>query len=743
MGFGSRFMVWLLLLGLPLGGVSASGIWSERLPDVAARSAAVPAFQYRSLQADRPALESLLATAPLEFTASEGAPLQLPLPDGSFARFSVEESPIMAPELARRYPEIRTYSVRGIDQPTATGRLDLTPQGFHAMLDTPAGVIFIDPDDQGGYRSYFKRDYVLAARGELSSRPYCVLQEVEQEHGWEQRVAEVSALAQRLTGQRRVYRLAVAATGEYTQFHGGTNAQALDAIVTAINRVNQIYGRDLAIQFQLVADNDRIIYTDSASDPYDNSSAFDMLGQNQANLDRVIGSDNYDIGHVFSTYGGGIAVVPSACSPHQKAKGVSGRRNPSGESFFIDFVAHEIGHQFAADHTFNGSDGACISAQRVAASAVEPGSGTTIMAYAGICGAENLQYNTDATFHAWSIQQVNDYVASGGSCGTLVATGNTPPSVDAGADYIIPRQTPFRLLGAANDTDGDELSFQWDGLDRGAVTSPETLGSDLGADPASGNNPLFRSFLPKSSGERTFPRISQLLLGLDENDSTSAKGETLPASARVMNFRLTVRDGNSGVAADDVRISVDSASGPLEITGGELVSGTSLMGGGTYSLEWSTNTTAICGNMTVELLSLSSDYASYCDGTDLPELILGSFANAAGSAMVTLPDLQIDRARVRLACSDNIFFTLSDGLSIEVQGNGVPVAGRCKATDGATLEHGTQYSDASDALGAGAEAGRSEGGGGGLFWMPLMLLLAGSWGLAGWLRQPTSCSAGA
>ncbi|WP_240991672.1 reprolysin-like metallopeptidase [endosymbiont of Tevnia jerichonana] len=746
MWLGLRVVVGaVLLMSTPVSWASVGSVW-EDLPreDLAGRRTVDEVLYYRRLQADHAALQQRLAAAPQELLARQGVELSLPLPDGRSSRFSVMESPVMAPELARRYPDIRTFSVTGLDDPAATGRLDLTPDGFHAMINMTAGTLFIDPDISGGYRAYYKRDLLLAGRGgEADERSLCAVHEVHYQDDPAGHSAALDGLALRSGEGRRLYRLAVAATGEYTQAMGGTVEAALSAIVTAINRVNQIYGRDLAIQFQLVADNDRIIYTDSASDPYDNSSAFDMLGQNQANLDRVIGSDNYDIGHVFSTYGGGIAVVPSACSPHQKAKGVSGRRNPSGESFFIDFVAHEIGHQFAADHTFNGSDGACISAQRVAGSAVEPGSGTTIMAYAGICGAENLQYNTDATFHAWSIQQVNDYVASGGSCGTLVATGNTPPSVDAGADYIIPRQTPFRLLGAANDTDGDELSFQWDGLDRGAVTSPETLGSDLGADPVSGNNPLFRSFLPKSSGERIFPRISQLLLGLDENDSTSAKGETLPASARVMNFRLTVRDGNSGVAADDVRISVDNASGPLEITGGELVSGASLMGDGTYSLEWSTNTTAICGNMTVELLSLSSDYASYCDGTDLPELILGSFANAAGSAMVTLPDLQIDRARVRLACSDNIFFTLSEGLSIEVQGNGVPVASRCKATDGTTLEHGAQFSDASDALGAGAEAGRSEGGGGGLFWMPLMLLLAGSWGLAGWLRQPTSCSAGA
>jgi len=720
MGFGSRFVVWLLLLGLPLGGVSAGGIWSERLPDVAARSATVPAFQYRSLQADRPALESLLATAPLEFTASEGAPLQLPLPDGSFARFSVEESPIMAPELARRYPEIRTYSVRGIDQPTATGRLDLTPQGFHAMLDTPAGVIFIDPDDQGGYRSYFKRDYVLAARGELSSRPYCVLQEVEQD--WEQRVAEASALAQRLitlTGQRRVYRLAVAATGEYTQFHGGTNAQALDAIVTAINRVNQIYGRDLAIQFELVANNDSLIYIDGATDPYTNTDVATMLSENQANLDSVIGSANYDIGHVFGTGSGGIARVGSSCAGGIKAQGATGSLVPNGDTFWIDFVAHEIGHQFNAAHTFNGTTGSNCSGGRSPLNAVEPGSGTSIMAYAGICSGENIQQNSDATFHARSIEQIAVY-ADSQTCGSQVSTGNTAPVAAAGSNYTVPRQTPFRLTGTATDVDGDSLSYQWDELDVGASTDASTLGTDLGS------NPLFRSFLPKSGGMRDFPRVSELLVGLTNNHSAD-KGETLPSTNRTLNFRLTVRDGNSGVDEDDVSIVVDSSSGPFAITGGTLVTTATSQGGVDRTLTWTTNTTSICSALSVELLALSADGYSYCDASDDVDLDLGSgFLNSIGNATVTLPQRNIARARVRLYCNDNIFFDLSDS-DISVESSlGAAVATNCKAIDGGSLEHGTVFNDAGTNLGSGGSSSDSDSGGGGsLLWLPLLFSLIG------------------
>ncbi len=279
------------------------------------------------------------------------------------------------------------------------------------------------------------------------------------------RPAEV--VAQRVSGSRRVYRLALAATGEYTQYHGGTVADALAAMVTAINRVNQIYGRDVAIQFVLVSTTDSVIYTDPDTDPYTNLSGFTMLTENQANLDAVIGSINYDIGHVFSTGGGGIAIVGGTCRADFKAQGVTGRPDPEGDLFYIDLVAHEMGHQMNAPHSFNGTTLNCAAPNRVAESAVEPGGGSTIMSYAGICGVEDLQNSADAIFHSLSIQQIIGFSTSGAgaSCGTLNTTGNNAPVVSGGSDYIIPRETPFVLEGSATDVDGDTLSYQWDQMD--------------------------------------------------------------------------------------------------------------------------------------------------------------------------------------------------------------------------------------------------------------------------------------
>ena len=112
------------------------------------------------------------------------------------------------------------------------------------------------------------------------------------------------------------------------------------------------------------------------------------------------------------------------------------------------------------------------------------------MAYAGICGGENLQSNSDATFHAVSIGQINAFInngTTGGSCGTLVSTGNSlPTTIDAGSGFTIPQGTPFVLTGSASaDPDGDALSYQWDQIDvNGTATIDTNVDQDLGDNPS-------------------------------------------------------------------------------------------------------------------------------------------------------------------------------------------------------------------------------------------------------------------
>ncbi|MES9970866.1 MAG: reprolysin-like metallopeptidase [Candidatus Thiodiazotropha sp.] len=717
-------MRWILAtLFLFFPPLSSAAIWQDaETPELAAKGIDLSSIYYRKLIADSSALRQRLLQAPLQESSSSAIQLELPLPYGSMQRFLVEESPVMAESLARRYPEIRTYRVRGVDNPASSGRLDLTPAGFHAMLTTPAGSVFIDPDGDGGYRSYYKRDYAAAQSGQSS--PLVCMHRDGQAHVL-QRAAFVSpTLASRTVSgsQRRIYRLAVAATGEYSAYFGGTVSSALAQIVTTINRVNQVYGRDLAVQFQLVGNNDRIIFTDPDADPYTQTAAGIslMLIENQETLDFILGVDNYDIGILFGTVGGGLASVGSSCTVY-KAQAYTGTPTPDNDGFYIDFVAHELGHQLNASHSFNGTTASCGGVNRVATTAMEPGSGSTIMSYAGICEAEDLQANSDATFHAISIQQMNEFITQGegNQCGQLTITGNNAPSVDAGQEgedvvSIIPAATPFRLSGTAADVDGDVLSYQWDEMDAGGVdgaTDASTIGTDL----PDASNPLFRSFLPKRTPVRYFPRLSQLLT------QQSDIGETLPQSSRTINFRLTVRDGESGVANDDIAIQVDGNQGPFRITGGELNRSSTFMGGFTHTLEWATaGTEAGCANVHVSLLSLSPSATpeTFCDMHDsgYEQLSLGEFPNT-GSANIELPNINVGYARVMLSCSDNVFFAVSDH-TLSIAGSGVDLGHECQPLDGEDLEHGVVFNDAD-----GASKFDSPGGGGRLDWFFLALLL--------------------
>ena len=603
---------------------------------------------YRTFRLDASALRDILDRAPAEFAAAPAAAiLSIPMPKGTFARFAISDSPIMEAELAAKFPDIKTYSGQGIDDPTATIRFDVTPSGFHAMVIAAGSTVYIDPFSRGDvshYISYDKRDYKRS--GEI---PRCLLDDSAEPFS---NTAGVPAPLAPVGTTLRTYRLAVAADVEYTAFHGGTVPAGLAAVVTTINRVTGIYEREFDARLVLVANEASIIYT-AEPDPYTNSSPSTLLSENQANLDAVIGNANYDIGHVFTTGGGGLASLGVVCTTGVKARSETGSGSPVGDPYDVDYVAHEMGHQFGGRHTFNGTTGNCGGGNRSSTAAYEPGSGSTIMAYAGICGVEDLQPHSDDYFHTKSFDEIVAYIgAGGGVCPASAATGNLTPTVDAGLNFTIPISTPFVLTAAGSDPDGDPITYCWEQFDLGTAAPPNT---------DNGTRPIFRSFNPVTSPSRTFPRLADIVSGVP------TLGESLPTTNRTMNFRATVRDNRAnggGVNYDVMQVASTTAAGPFTVT--QPNTALTWLAASTHDVTWNVAGTAAAPVGTANVtISLSTD-----GGLTFPTILAASTPND-GSESVTIPDTPTSTARVKVEAIGNIYFDMSN-VDFSISPGGIP-----------------------------------------------------------------------
>jgi hypothetical protein len=814
---------------------SPDGLWQgvDRIPAAAADARpGIRPSKFQTFSLNAATLRSTLAKAPVEFSArpagDAGLQITLPKPDGSFARFQIEEVALMEPELASKYPGIKTYRGRGLDDPMASLHLDVNPWTLHAQVLSPSGIYYVDPywkHDGSVYMSYAKSDLTSGGR-----QFKCLFENDNTQRAQLAATAPTAPVGVNnvISGKNlRTYRLACATSIMYSRYHGGDPpdvAKVLAALVTMNNRVSGVYETELGIRMVLVANQDQIIATATNPTPYTDTPG--DIGSNPAYLDQKIGPDNYDIGHVVTTGSGGIAGLGVVCRGFNpasggsaKARGTTGIDPPEGDGFWIDFVAHEMGHQFGGNHTFDGTGTNCGTNQNES-TAYEVGSGTTIQAYAGICGDQNLQSHSDAYFHFASLEEMFGFAAGGvaasvpavtlaravsasqpagpdanpGSgtldptpgatlswtgtaaggtapdeasciegvncdtfvltlsgapgdwhektaritftwpnavddydiyvhkgapdgeivddaatadrpevinldpentnvgtgvfyvhvvyfavvppaqqytavatvidqsnpgtaptCAVVTATGNNPPTVDAGADYKIPARTPFVLTANGSDPDGNPITFCWEEADLGPAPKDANTPDD-------GQNPIFRSFPPTPNPTRIFPQLQYVLNNANnppvnypcpEETVPCVTGEMLPTTTRVLNFKVTARDNIfGGHSIDAMKIDVIDSGAGFAVTSPNTA--VSIPGGNTQNVTWDiANSTTPDINTTHVNISLTTDGGN----TYVP---LATNVPNDGSESVVIPNVNSSTARIKVEAVGNIFFDISN-----------------------------------------------------------------------------------
>ena len=578
-------------------------------------------------------------------TAKSSTIISFPNADGKLERFRIFETSNMDPALAAKYPEIKSYVGNCIENPTSTIYFSTSPLGLQTMtINADRSAVFIEPytKDLNAYVVYKKSDKAAS----LSKFECTIIATAKND-------LKNSNLLNRPNaddGNLRTYRLAQSVTGEYTTYFGGTKALALAAINNTMTRVNGVFEKDFGVHMNLIANNDLIIYTTASTDPYSASASKANWNQElQTNLTNVIGSANYDIGHLFGGDGGGgnagcigcVCKNPTTSVPLGKGSGYTspGDGIPQGDNFDIDYVAHEMGHQFGGNHTFTHSnEGSGVQ--------MEPGSGSTIMGYAGIT-ALDVQPHSDPFFHAVSIQQVTNYIKTT-TCQTTTLTGNAVPTASAGLDYTIPKSTPFMLTGTGSDANGDLITYQWEEMDNGTTSAAPSATKTTG--------PNFRSYNPSTSGVRYFPKMSSVLTGATTTAGTELTVEALSSVARTLNFRLTVRDNQAGGPAnnsDDVIITVNATAGPFTVSSPNTA--VSYVGGSTQTVTWNVAGTTANGVNTANVdILLSTD-----GGATFPITLLAATPND-GTQAVTIPNTAGTQNRIMIKGTNHIFFDVSN-----------------------------------------------------------------------------------
>lgn len=611
-------------------------------------------------QTDFNLIKSKLSESPKRSaTIISSVVVTFPNPEGELQHFKMYQASTLEPIIASEHPEIQTYVGKCIEDPTATITITTTIFGLHAVTHSGKnGTSYIDP---------FTKDfnnYVVYNKSQTES--YIAKNCETRDLNSTQDFPEPQNLLRSNNSLFKTYRLAMACTLQYANFHinaaatngtpVGTIAQkkaaVLAAMVVTVARINSVYERDFALTLVLINNNLNLVNVTASPLDANDQDGLALLNQIQAYIDGIIGSANYDMGHVVSTGGGGIASLGCVCTSI-KAQGVTGLDQPVGDNYDIDFVAHEMGHQFGGSHTFNSIASNCAAPNRSATSAYEVGSGTTIQAYAGICSPDDVQPHSDAYFHARSlIQMTNQINAAGTNCAIAIPNGNTPPVIYTNGDFTngnntIPFGTAFKLTGSATDIDnpsGDQLTYCWEHYNQTAASVP-LVSTNL-------TGPNFRSFNPSTSPERYFPRLSSVLA-----NNLSPIWEVVPTVARVMTFSLVVRDnGGNGLGGQTLRATktVTTANvGPFKVTSqnSQVLWG---LPGTSETITWDVaGTTANGINTATVTIKLSTD-----GGLTYPTILVANTPND-GSEVISVPAVTSQTCRIMVEADGNIYYALN------------------------------------------------------------------------------------
>ncbi len=614
---------------------------------------------YTTLQLDLTGLKTYLREAPMERTsAAVSSPLavQFPTPEGGLETFYIYESPLMPDELGSRYPMIRSFAGRSAGEGQSAVRFVYSEKGFHAIFNTPSGLRLIAPYAEGDteyYINYFHRDIDGEERNFVCGLDH----DHDHDHGEsheqspleglefnEEIQSHQSANARNEQVELLEYEMAMACTAEWAALHGGTMSGAMSAMNVALNLLNGVYEPEIAIRFVFIPNNDELVFTDPNTDPYtDVDIGGGLLNQNQNALNNIIGLNNFDIGHVMTIACqdvGGIA-GGTVCS-NGKARGVTCQYS-NLETVVLNVATHEVGHQFTASHTWDNCPG--ILEQRSGTTAFEPGSGSTLLSYAGSCGAQNVMFGGDIYFHVGSLQQMYDYsqFALGAECPDIIPTDNNKPELEIPLEngFYIPISTPFELTATATDPDGDDLTYCWEQYNTGPLSE---LGNPLGTAPS------FRSYPPTTSPTRVFPRIQSILT------NSSQVVEVLPTYTRNLKFRCTARDNDpmaGGTVWEEVSFEATESAGPFFVTNPNTFIDWEV---GSYEeVTWDVANT----NLSPVNCQEVDIYLSIDGGFTYPYTLAENVPND-GSHFVTVPNAITGGARVKVKASNSIFFDISN-----------------------------------------------------------------------------------